>query len=71
MRGPTPKFVLDPGMLGLNDQEGYEKNTGPPLLGQELLYNLNLVVDIEQVNTCFIYLNFIYYLSQSNSINLL
>lgn len=49
MRGPAPKFVLDPGMLGLNDQENYEKNTGPPLLGQELLYNLNLVIDMEQV----------------------
>lgn len=59
MRGPAPKFVLDPGLLGLNDQENYEKNTGPPLLGQELLYNLNLVVDMEQVIS-FSSINFIY-----------
>jgi hypothetical protein len=50
MRGPTTKkFVLDPSLLGLNDKDLAESGTVPPMLGQELLYNLNLVVDMEQV----------------------
>lgn len=47
MRGPTTRFVLDPALLGLSDSS--EKATAAPLLGQELLYNLNLLVDMEQV----------------------
>jgi hypothetical protein len=50
MRGPTARFVLDPSLLGLNESETVDAETGPPLLGQELLYNLNLIVDIEQVS---------------------
>jgi hypothetical protein len=49
MRGPTTKFVLDPSLLGLNDKDLAEAGAVPPMLGQELLYNLNIVVDMEQV----------------------
>lgn len=44
MRGPQPTYVTDTATLNAP----MDKDT-PPMLGQELLYNINLVVDMMEV----------------------
>eukprot|EP00602_Paraphysomonas_sp_CaronLab_P001696 CAMPEP_0185033934 /NCGR_PEP_ID=MMETSP1103-20130426/23360_1 /TAXON_ID=36769 /ORGANISM="Paraphysomonas bandaiensis, Strain Caron Lab Isolate" /LENGTH=847 /DNA_ID=CAMNT_0027570385 /DNA_START=61 /DNA_END=2601 /DNA_ORIENTATION=- len=45
MRGPMPKYITDTTDISHADVEDET-----PLLGQELLYNLNLVVDMEEMD---------------------
>jgi tuftelin-interacting protein 11 len=53
MRGAVPKHITDTATI--NDQpdavqEGEDMSTPSPMLGQELLYNLNLIVDMDELH---------------------
>jgi tuftelin-interacting protein 11 len=49
MRGATPRHITDTSTI--NDHESSDRSEGvaAPLLGQELLYNLNLIVDMDEL----------------------
>ena len=49
MRGPTQRIISDVSSTGLGYFDVKPDDVVTKLLGQELLYNLNLVVDMDEV----------------------
>lgn len=51
MRGPTQRIISDVASTGLSYFDEKPDDVATKLLGQELLYNLNLVVDMDEVGS--------------------